>query len=160
MGIWVMDVCGGDDLILCPIDRLNEKSVPDMKQDLQDSLNEIRILASFRHPRYVRVYIGCGSCIRLTFDPLIPPSSSGSSAGTKPSSVRAHCHTSHLLPASTDVLILRLSPTTITHMHMTAEGGSSELCIVMEYCPYGDLEQKIKRHQVHTHDAMPPLHLS
>jgi serine/threonine protein kinase len=30
----------------------------------------------------------------------------------------------------------------------------------MEYCPYGDLEQKIKRHQVHTYDATPPLHLS
>jgi len=58
-----------------------------LKQDLEDSLNEIRILASFKHPRLIRWY--------ETF----------------------------------------------------VESELQELCIVMELCPYGDLEQKIKRHQ-------------
>jgi serine/threonine protein kinase len=57
------------------------------QQDLEDSLNEIRILASFKHPRLIRWY--------ETF----------------------------------------------------VESDLQELCIVMELCPYGDLEQKIKRHQ-------------
>jgi len=62
-------------------------SPPSSKQDLEDSLNEIRILASFKHPRLIRWY--------ETF----------------------------------------------------VESDLQELCIVMELCPYGDLEQKIKRHQ-------------
>ena len=54
---------------------------------MEDSLNEIRILASFKHPRLIRWY--------ETF----------------------------------------------------VESDLQELCIVMELCPYGDLEAKIKRHQ-------------
>jgi NIMA (never in mitosis gene a)-related kinase 1/4/5 len=85
-------------------------------KELVSALNEIRLLASFAHPRIVRLYeTFVGECTHRQLGEMCEMGSAG-----------------------------RLALTRWTCRVVSAEGNN--LCIVMEYCGWGDLAMKVKRY--------------